>query len=368
MTPARQRYLMQAVSAHAPVYFLDLPHFNGSYVETRRPRAERIADNLTVVHDAFGVRQARGFKRLGRVAAAVDSAWLHELLRARGVRQYIYWVSVASPRMLWSMRTDRLVYDSIDPCFVPEEQAQFDREEFAFAKLAKVVFCTAQSIHDRLRTASEHCYLLPNACSAEEYDPTVLRQLPRPAALAGRPGKFVGYMGTFDSRVDIDLLIHAARQLPELTFALAGRINQEQMQRVAPLRALPNVIMPGSVSVEEGRAFVAAFDVGLIPFVPGPISDAINPVKMFMYLMAGKPVVSSWIQECRGREPLVLSAKSADDFVSAIKTALVSDPTAATARTEFARRNTWAVRAAEAMRILDQRGLLASEPSTRVAS
>ena len=366
MMPGRQRCLVEALSHHARVVVLEEPVIRGR-LHAPSPRAERVNDTITVIHDAMGWRLSRLGRRLGRMAA-IDSLPLHALLRQIGVDDYVYWLSAASTQFLWGMKLDRLVYDCIDPCFDPAAQAMFDRVEFGIAQRAKVVFATAQSLLDRMKRVNADSYLLPNGCSESEFAPEELSKLARPPALAARNGKIVGYMGTFDSRVDTELLVAAARQLPNVTFALAGRINPDQEHRVAPLRSLPNIILTGPVSVEDGRAFVASFDVGLIPFIPGPVSDAINPVKMYMYLMAGKPVVSSWIQECRRCEPLVLPARNTDEFVSAIKTALASDATSAAARTEFARKNTWAVRASEAMRILDQRGLLASEPSTRVAS
>jgi len=129
-------------------------------------------------------------------------------------------------------------------------------------------------------------------------------------------------MGTFDGRVDAGILTEAARRIPEFTFALIGRINVDQEQRLKDLRSLHNVVMPGAVSVEEGRAYTAAFDVGLIPFIPNAMNDAINPVKMYMYLMAGKPVVSTWIRECRRHSPCVRAAESVDDFVAAIREAI----------------------------------------------
>src|SRR5439155_6779412 len=112
-----------------------------------------------------------------------------------------------------------------------------------------------------------------------------------------------------------------ARRLPQYTFALVGRVNWDQEDRVRPLRSLPNVILPGAVSVEEGRTYTAAFDVGLIPFLPGTVGDAINPVKMYMYLVAGKPVVTTWIRECRRHAPYVAAAQTHEQFAAAIQAA-----------------------------------------------
>ena len=251
-----------------------------------------------------------------------------------------------------------MIYDCIDPCFDSAAQAQFDREEACVARQARLIFCTAEVLRERMQALHSKVYLLPNACSEDEYAPSRLELLPRPACLVGNRLPVVGYMGTFDSRVDVELLVEAARQLPEFRFVLVGRINSDQTARVEPLRSLKNVAMPGAVSREEGLAYVAAFDIGLVPFLAGPVGDAINPVKMWMYLRAGKPVVSTWLRECRNASPWATAAPDVAGFVQAIRNAAV-DPTAgADSRIHYARMNTWSVRAENALQILQDEKVL----------
>jgi len=363
--PGRHRYLMEAMSAHTRVIFLNEPVCRSRW-HMPKPRAQRISNTLTVIHDAFGVRFSRVGRRLGRLGAMIDSIWLHDLLGQLGIHEYIYWLSTSIPAFLWFMRKDRFVFDSIDPCFEESFQAEFDRMEFDVARRARVVFCTAESLLDRLKPVNPNAHLLPNACSADEYKPQSLAGLTIPESLRDRPRPIVGYMGTFDWRVDVETLYYAARHLPQFTFALVGRINTDQESRVNPLRELPNVVMPGAVSLDDGRRYTAAFDVGLIPFLSGPMGDGINPVKMYMYLAAGKPVVSTWVRECRRHAPYVNAAKTGDEFVAAIQSSVSENaPPSMEDRVAFAMKNTWQDRAREAMQILRTNGLFESASATR---
>ena len=354
----RHRLMMEAIAESQPVIFLNSPRFTGRLMEVKSPFLEKIHENLFIVHDAFGFRFSRLGRRLGRVSAKLDAVLIHSLLKSLGVKDYIYWLSAPSPEMLWGMNIKRLVYDCIDPCFTPQDQQVHDATEAAIVKLSRLVFCTAESLYEKL--AQIHCnvHLLPNACQAPVHQ--MLRPaLPKPYAAQGHSGPIIGYMGTFDSRVDTVMLTEAARRLPEYTFALPGRINADQEANVAELRKLPNVILPGSVSEQEGYAFTAAFDVGLVPFIPGPINDAINPVKMYMYLAAGKPVVATWLRECRRHAPYVYSAQSVTDFVEAIRRSIAEDSDVLReARIAFAMQNTWEDRARNALDHLRATGLL----------
>jgi glycosyltransferase involved in cell wall biosynthesis len=368
MVPARQRYLMEAMSAHCRVVFLNGPSLDGRWIEARRPRAERLSERLTVVHDSFCFRFSRLGRKIRPLSAVLDGAWLRQVLTEQGVSDYLFWVAAAQPAVLPGMRYRHLIYDCIDPCFIDSMQPRFDRAEMYLARRASVVFCTAESLLERMRAVNAEAHLLPNACSLEEYVPHSARTIARPELLRGRPTPVIGYMGTVDWRLDTATLLAAARRLPQFTFAIVGRINNDRRADAAALRALPNVVMPGPVSLEEGRAYAAAFDVGIIPFLPGHIADAINPVKMYMYLAGGKPVVSTWCRECRNHEPLVRAARTPEEFASAlVRAASENSPADVALRVEFARLNTWKDRADSAVAILRRLGIF-GVPAPSVSS
>ncbi len=355
----RQGGLTTALSEITPVVMLQRSQDKSAWPTPRRPRVEQAWPNMYVVHDALMLRHSRLGKRLGQPGAWIDGAWLRTALAEVGIHEYVYWITSFDPRMLWGMRTDRLVYDCFDPCFHPDEQESFDRAEFAIARKARVVFASAQTLVDRMKTVNPNVHSLPNACSIDTVESI---PLPRPAQLKDRPGPVIGCMSTYDWRVDAAALEAAAIRHSNFTFALVGRVNPDQEQRLHRLRSLPNVLFPGAVSYEEGFAWSAAFDVGLIPFLAGPIGDAVNPVKMYMYLAAGKPVVSTYINECVRHSQWVYPAKTPSDFADAIGRAVSENtPQRAAERIEFAMRNRWQDRAAEAARVLRQYGLWPSE-------
>ena len=362
--PGRHRLIMEAMSKIHPVVFIDSPTSMKRLVQIQRPYAETIGPNLTLVHDAFTFRSSRLGRKLRKVGGLFHARWLHRLFHRLGFKDYIYWLSTPSQEMLWGMDTSRLIYDCIDPCFDPASQTRFDQVERAIANRARMVFCTAETLYDKVAAYHPATYLVPNACAPADYHAAAAPSRPMPASLQNRPRPIIGYMGTFDWRVDYATLTEAASRLPEYTFALAGRVNLDQEANVRSLRSLPNVVMPGAISEQEGHAFTAAFDIGLIPFTPGPMNDAINPVKMYMYLVAGKPVVSTWIHECQRHAPLVHATHSVDEFVAAIRQAVVQDTEKQrSARIAFALQNTWQERANRALDYIRMNGLLDGQPT-----
>jgi len=356
---SRQTKIAEALAEYTTVVFIQTAPYTRSIAQVPAPTIRQAAKNLLVVENALGYLNNRIGKRLGPVHGLLDGRKLHQLLRAHGIDEYVYWLSAPMPELLEGMRTDRLVYDCIDPCLIASEQAKHDAAEAQIAAHSKVVFCTADILLERMQKIHNRTFLLNNASAPEEYAPEAVADLPLPQLLKDRPHPIIGYLGTIDWRVDVESMVAAARALPDYTFCIAGRVNQEQEPRVAALRVLPNVVMPGSVSHAEGSAYNAAFDVALIPYMPGDIGDSINPVKMFMYLTQGKPVVSTWVRECVKNMPLISATRTPEEFAEAIRQAANEQGTVQrNARMNFARQNTWQVRAETAIRHLEECGLL----------
>jgi glycosyltransferase involved in cell wall biosynthesis len=108
----------------------------------------------------------------------------------------------------------------------------------------------------------------------------------------------VGFLGAFEYFVDFDPVLAAAAALPDVTFLLVGGGRSWQAVRArVEAAALDNVVLPGPVPHWEGLDYIAAMDIGLIPFAKGAVSHAACPLKLFEYAALRKPVVSTRIAE-----------------------------------------------------------------------
>ena len=204
--PGRQM-LLHSLAKYTPVIFVRWRQKHEN--RFRRPVAKRLGHNTYEVSSAFSFRNSR-LRRLGTTVGWFDGRWLMDALYKIGVEEFVYWVSNPDPRMLWGMPTNRLVYDCVDPCFIPERQTDFDRGEFSVARRAKVVFCTARTLVERLRPVNRNCYLLPNGCSTDVLEGSQQGLTAVPEKLRSRSRPLIGYMGTMDWRFDVDAVSYAA--------------------------------------------------------------------------------------------------------------------------------------------------------------
>jgi glycosyltransferase involved in cell wall biosynthesis len=88
--------------------------------------------------------------------------------------------------------------------------------------------------------------------------------------------------------------------------------------------------------------YLAALDCALIPFRATPLTAAVSPIKLYEYLAAGLPVVSTPIPAATalGRE---VAVGAGTRFLEAVEQAVAgaNDVAAAEARRRRARANTW---------------------------
>lgn len=141
----------------------------------------------------------------------------------------------------------------------------------------------------------------PNGVDLDRY-----QDLPEAAearAQLGLPEGFTaGFTGHFYAGRGIDLLLDLARLLPDIKFVWAGGTDDAVVKWQSRLKALrvSNVNLPGFVDNARLPLYQAAADVLLMPYARSisassgqDIGEVINPMKMFEYMAARRPIITS---------------------------------------------------------------------------
>ena len=292
------------------------------------------------------VRNRAGLERIA-VAAAADR-WRRRLSRfGRGpLIGYVF-----HPRM-WpyarALRPDVLVYHAYDIFRLQagwsETTAAHERELVAHAHQ---VIATSDVIAEELRrVGAAGPVVVPNGADYDAYaiDPSG----PEPADLASIARPRVGYIGKLSRKVDLPLVARLATAHPQWQFVFVGsndKLDAESAAGVALTRPLPNVHFLGFKPHTELPQYACRMDVNVICHRTDDNlwTKGTFPLKLFEYLAAGPPVVSSDIPSVRPYGDVVAIASSAEAWDSAICAMLQGGPDAGNkaARRAVARRNTW---------------------------
>jgi len=185
-------------------------------------------------------------------------------------------------------------------------------------RIADRVFTNCEGNRQRFAWARADIHVIPNgaethAVSEEAATPEPLRSLPRP---------IVGYMGNLRERIDWELLRTMSDQRPSWSLVLAGPVEDSRVPEWAKARR--NLTLPGPVPYSESRSWIGAFNVAIMPHLRSPMTDSMNPLKLYNYLTTGVPVVTTPVENISEVADLITIRNSPDDFITAIDDLLVS--------------------------------------------
>lgn len=214
----------------------------------------------------------------------------------------------------------------------------FDAAYRQIANAGTAVVAVSQQIIDRIEPSGA-AVVVPNGVEPDEWigphpqPPEWMATLPSPRAV---------YVGTLDSRLDVEGLARFSKERPDVTTILVGPY--QDRAHLAPLDGLSNVHIRRPVGRAELVAILRNADLCLVAHVRSRLTEAMSPLKIFEYLAAGAPVLSIDLPPVRGLGERVRLVDSVGDFVSVVDECLALGRAPESEREAFVHANSWAER------------------------
>lgn len=168
-----------------------------------------------------------------------------------------------------------------------------------------------------------------------------------PQWMTDLPGPRFLYVGTLDSRLDVEAVLAIAHTWPNGSVVLVGPLADRP--HLQPLLAEPNVILPGPVPRAEVTALVRTADSCLVPHLQTPLTEAMSPLKVYEYLAGGGPVVATDLPPMRGIDGPIELVPPGEDFAAATRRAFDRGPMGEAERGRFVELNSWSRRCDEVL-------------------
>lgn len=238
-------------------------------------------------------------------------------------------------------------YDEISAA--PWQKRHGSWAEKAYAPKVDGIICSSSALQEAKRSLNPNCMLVNNGVEASFID----RLATCDPLAANRSRKVIGYIGSIDTRIDLELLLPVIDRCPEYLFRFVGRVNSTAVENA--LQKKTNVELLGPKPLEELPEHLSSFDVGIIPFKVDELTAGIYPMKMNEYLAAGLPVVSTHFGDMRSFAQLARLGKSPLEFVHHIEESLQQNNRAIQMeRKAFAAQNTWIQRGEQFRQLLEE--------------
>ncbi|MDX6511629.1 MAG: hypothetical protein QOE36_1133 [Gaiellaceae bacterium] len=280
-----------------------------------RPFARPVADRL--LRDSPLVVPLHGRPLVDRLNARLLAARLRRNRRRWHLDDAVLWAYSPAALQLYDPSWHRcLVYHCVDDlgAYPGVSTERFRRAERALVERADVCIASSRPLLGHLRAlGAEEPVYWPNPADTKAFAASR-----RPAGPhQGHP--VAGFVGAIqEHKVDVELLRLCAERLPHWTFRLVGPVGLGlRSTTIDPASFPPNVTFTGTVARDSLPEVVAEFDVGLIPYRLNDYTEHVFPMKVFEYLAAGIPVVSTPLPSLVGEVEHVVFAEG-DGFAAAI--------------------------------------------------
>ncbi|HWE07698.1 MAG TPA: glycosyltransferase [Rhizomicrobium sp.] len=318
----------------------------GRFSDFRGPRTWIVPEypNITVTQP---LKLAPSTLAWGRhLNDAMTRSHVSKISKAAGIRDPILWLNPHwAAHMAGKMGESAVIYDVTDDWTALTQGASSAElvlaQDAQLCRRADAVIVCSKRLYDLKLPIARRVHLIPNGVDAGHYMKVIDGAGILPPEAAAWPRPVLGYTGTVHpDRVDFDLLASIARKWPG-SIVLIGPVH-----RKAALTELhlPNLFLTGAVPYARLPDLMRAFDVCIVPHRVTLFTESLNPIKLWEYLAAGKPVVATDVAGFRDYPELVRIASDADAFVAAARAGMNEDVALREARRREARKHSWTSR------------------------
>lgn len=223
---------------------------------------------------------------------------IQKILRQLPTRPVQFWSFAPDvAELVGSFDEELVLYYCVDAFgeFPGYDRNLIERLETELIHKSDVVLTTSQPLFEAKQPLHPNVHLVQHGVDHRRLSRAVHEDLPIPEDLLALPRPVFGFVGVVGEWVDLRMVADLARLRPDASIVIIGPATSSK----AAVADLPNVYWLGARNHEALPCYLRGFDVGLIPFCKVPLTHHANPIKLYEYLAAGVPVVSTSLPAVR---------------------------------------------------------------------
>lgn len=215
--------------------------------------------------------------------------------------------------LLSLIRGSTVIYDiAMRFSKLPDAPAYIVESQNALAQKADIIIYDSKaSLGDLPTEIHNKAHYIPQGFNEDFFsyntDQESLEHIPRPR---------LGYMGAINNAFDVALVAKIAKSLPQTSIVMIGEtsIVPEELKH-------DNIHFVGHRDIDHIPKILRSLDAGLIPYIVNEFTAGTFPTKMFEYMMAGLPVITTALPEMLAFKNHLMIARNYEEFVALAKEA-----------------------------------------------
>ena len=284
-----------------------------------RPGLRRVAKNLWTLDFFPALPDYWDMPWLKSLDLRIAAPQLRRAIRALNFKEYVLWIgSLWAAGLARSVDAPCICYDCMDnvPAFYRGRLRDYlEKAENQLLSKSDLVIASSEELYAKCGKVNANVHLVRNGLVLDRF---VRDGISTPAELEKLRRPILGYSGYIGHWLDMELLRDVAQSYSHCSLVMLGPVHGP----VGRLSGLPNVHFLGIKPHVEVPSYLYGFDVCMIPFQRNDVTTAVNPVKFYEYCALGKPTVSIALPELEPYKDLCYLARSREEFLAAVGTAL----------------------------------------------
>ena len=325
-TYQRPQHLMSRFARERRVFYIEEPRFDDGLVPKWGSR-ESDPSGVRVFFPVLSQDLKESDAKTTSARNKTISRMLKALFREQGIAEHISWFYTPTAlEQCPGIQPVATIYDCIDePSSCRSSSPTHYLTEKELFRRCDMVFTGGASLFEAKRRQHTHVYPFPSSVDVPHFARARSRgDIAPDQNTLSRPR--LGYAGTIDERIDLELLREVAELRPEWQFIMVGpvaKVDESTLPRAA------NIHWLGEKTYGDLPTYFAGWDVAMMPFVINDSTRYMSPTKTPEFLAAGLPVVSTPVRDVArsyGKSGLVRIASNAQAFVAEAEQSLTHSP------------------------------------------
>ena len=245
---------------------------------------------------------------------------LHHVFHKKDVTYYCLWPN--NQKFMAHIPYSYLIYDYMDELKLLDldQREVIDSHNYLLGK-ADLITVSAKKLYESIPCQyKDKTLLLKNAVDNKFiHDVNLVYKIPNEIRLCqSNYDKVIGYYGVIAPWIDFDLIEYSLQKLPTYSFVFIGPVFDVE-DKINHLKdTYDNIFFLKEMKRESLIPYLNSFDICSIPFVNNNITNSVSPVKIYEYIAANKPVVTTNILECQDIQ-IVDVVSSKEEFVAKLR-------------------------------------------------
>ncbi|MDQ2753473.1 MAG: glycosyltransferase [Bacteroidota bacterium] len=301
---------------------------------------------LPPVFPSFVFASKKMFAKANQFNAAFTGYFINKAVKKLGMTNIIGFNAFQPFLGLWWKinNVDFNIYYCYDDFInVPYFKGSAEEAERNFIAQVDLLIVTSDELKRRKQQTGVPAEIVYNGVHFNSF-----YQYKQRVAVAATQPKTIGYTGSIDNRIDIELLEPVVKNMPYVSFTFAGKIFDKTVYN--RLSHYNNVTFIPPVAADEVPKLMSDVQVGIIPYKLNSLTAAIYPLKANEYLAMGLPVVMTPFASIGEADDVIYRAGNSEDFISSLQNAFLQNNTELQEeRISIAKKADWQIRAQQLM-------------------